>query len=1069
MKRNNLWLIVLFISLVLPFYLGGLLIGVHGGGDLPFFYPENLLDLMHPWAWMSAPGPNGLGFSNTATLWLYLPFLFFGFLYQVLHIDFTYSFSLALMGYLMLSVFSITMITRVFQISFLGRLIAVTIYLLNSYILLLIDGGQMIFAIGYALLPIFIYTTILALNKRKLYLVLLSSIMLSILIGIDIRIALLSALFLIIYQLFHFDYVFKNTKFFVLTGVLFISIFLLIHAYWIIPLLYQSQESLPFINEFGLNNLSSIKIDDALLLHQPQWPNNIFGEIQSASIYFSLLPLLVFVNLLFKQTKLTLMLNVAAIISIFLAKGANPPFGEVNIFLNNQLPLFNLFRDPSKFFVLLALIFALLAGISYDHLASLLIRFKSIRKRLATGTLFIVFILAVILPVSDGHYQRLKGLLSGTTEISNLHRLIIGEGGFFRSLWINQKPQSAFSDNERPALDIKSLSENPFIKSISLDGYDLTSFLRTNLGRDVLNIVGVKYLALDELNSTKQSEIERRTSLTSFFDKQNWLTGRFDKGTFYEAKDYNDRFVALKSIFLVNDGLDLYNYLSFVPGFSLTNNGFIFLNQINNLEINRLNNYIFLTTNDEIDTRYDLISNQMELTFPMTGQGSWGSTTLAGDLWRRLLKEKNVTSVNYYPNTQEVIYSTIQNESFLFDNVNSKYGSLLVQLFSNRRGGSVEFELNNEKFTINTKSDIDRFEWFEVPIFVNGSIKIINKGGFNAVGKIIKKPDNDVTRNLDAMIQGSRIYLINTRGDRKLKFSEDKLYKAALISNSAGKVFFKKGERAVSSLSIDKIGEWKDAGLIKSSDIDGISIEGSQSGRILLDKTYTEFDIEKSKGIRIVFKEADRKEIGVEWNSIKTEKVDVSPNSVLNIELSKDIILRAHLFKGDVEAYEVEVPITKDGLKLGVPHEFDGIQFELLWPKNANPDKLLFKATYEGDQETSLLLYPQELNLESIFNQEQKAVSWRYINPTKYEVTAKEPYYLLFSEKYNPNWQIKGADYQGSSVQTFGLINGFYIPKAGSYTVEYTTQKLVDRYLILSAISFVFISLMMAVLYRKDI
>lgn len=1064
MKRSNFLFCLILVLIVLPFYLAGLFIGVHAGGDLPFFYPENLVNLTYPWAWVNSPGPNGLGFSNTATLWLYVPFLLFGLIYQFFQIDFTYTFPLALVGFLVLSAYSIVKFCQIFQISFVGRLIAASLYLINSYVLLLIDGGQIIFALGYALLPLFIYITISALQKKKLYLSLLSSILLSILIGIDIRVALLAALFLAIFLLFHIDILYKNTKFIIFTGALCVLIPFLIHSYWLIPLLVQSQGSIPFINNFGLSNLSFIRLDDALLLHQPQWPNNIFGEVQPATAYFSLLPLLVFVNLLYKQTRLSLVLNITAIVAIFLAKGSNPPLGEINTFLYDHLPFFNLFRDPSKFFVLLCFCFATLSGLSYDLLIGSLKRFKFAKENISVCILLTIFAIAIILPVSDGYYKRLNGLLSWTVDSSKISSFIANQEGFFRSLWINQKPQLAFSDNQRPALDIKALSENPLIRSISLDDYDLSSFLRTDNGREILKLSGVKLLFFDDVSNAKLSENERRENLISFLDKQRWMTKRFSENVYFETKSINDRFTFLNNIILVNGGLDLYNYLANIDGFSLSNNGFIFLSQISEAEVAGLNTF-FLTDQDDVNTNYDLLSFQKEGVLSIADQGGWGKTNVSGDLWNKLLRENSITSVNYYPISTPVFYSTISSESFELGNVKREDDALLVQLFSNRRGGSVEFASKDERFLVNTKKDLDRFEWFEIPIVQDGIIRITNKGGFNAIGRVITKPMGKA-----AEIQANRVYLINVSGNRALKFYENRLYKALVFSNSLGRVNIKKGPEVLRTAVIDKTSGWKDVGLINLADINSVTVEGSQSGRLLLDKEYSKSEVDRNRGTRIIYKEIDRKEVGVEWNSIKTEKVDVLPNSVLNIELSKDITLRAHLFKGDVEAFEVEVPTIKDGLKLVVPHGFNGIKFELLWPKNSSQGKFILKATYEGDQETSLLLLPQELSLDGIFTQEQKAITWRYINPTKYEVQNNNgPGYLLFSERYNPNWEIRGHNYQGKSVQTHALLNGFFMPRDGSYTVEYATQRLVDKYIYLSMAVFIITSLLIALFYRKDI
>ena len=86
------------------------------------------------------------------------------------------------------------------------------------------------------------------------------------------------------------------------------------------------------------------------------------------------------------------------------------------------------------------------------------------------------------------------------------------------------------------------------------------------------------------------------------------------------------------------------------------------------------------------------------------------------------------------------------------------------------------------------------------------------------------------------------------------------------------------------------------------------------------------------------------------------------------------------------------------------------------------PDGLLF-------QETSL---PAE-------------ISYEQIDPTRYRVRMRteRPFVLALAETYDPLWVVSGLESPVSSIPLYGVINGFFLNRTGSYeiTVEYQAQQ----------------------------
>jgi hypothetical protein len=72
-------------------------------------------------------------------------------------------------------------------------------------------------------------------------------------------------------------------------------------------------------------------------------------------------------------------------------------------------------------------------------------------------------------------------------------------------------------------------------------------------------------------------------------------------------------------------------------------------------------------------------------------------------------------------------------------------------------------------------------------------------------------------------------------------------------------------------------------------------------------------------------------------------------------------------------------------------------------------------------------------------------ISYTQIDPTRYRVRvrAEHPFMLALAETYDPLWVARGPDLQVSSVPLFGVVNGFYLDRTGSYelTIEYQPQQ----------------------------
>lgn len=112
-----------------------------------------------------------------------------------------------------------------------------------------------------------------------------------------------------------------------------------------------------------------------------------------------------------------------------------------------------------------------------------------------------------------------------------------------------------------------------------------------------------------------------------------------------------------------------------------------------------------------------------------------------------------------------------------------------------------------------------------------------------------------------------------------------------------------------------------------------------------------------------------------------------------------------------------------------------------------------------------------------ISNNQNTKVTYRVINPTKYQLTvsnAKKGDKIIFTDSFDSHWQIT-IDGQEVSAQPYeNMLNSFILPRSGSYTMElfYTPQKWVDIGLVISlltaiSIGIYFLIKLIQVYFRK--
>lgn len=374
--------------------------------------------------------------------------------------------------FLLISIFSSYYFTR----SWIG----VLIYLTNTYVLMVAGGGQMGVALAYALVPFvlksffnIIDNTFLNTQNFKFHpfdkfrtrisnfkLPVLAGLALALELMFDPRLAYITVIVVMAYYLFLFVNSKRKFKTVLLPVVLvffttlIIAIFL--NLFWIIPFALSGRSiGENYTSLAGFKFFSFSDFSHAFSLLHPNWPENIFGKTYFLNPIFLLLPILAYSSLFFlkdtgKNTKI-LYFAFLGLIGAFLSKGSQEPFGFINEFIFNYVPGMSLFRDSTKFFLLIVL--------SYSFLIDNAL--LNIGRKFKHGEIIMPFLFVFLWCFLS--FPALKSQLTGTfqlhtipKEYTDLKNLLLSESES-KTFWLPEKQRFGFSSKKHLAVSTQEL------------------------------------------------------------------------------------------------------------------------------------------------------------------------------------------------------------------------------------------------------------------------------------------------------------------------------------------------------------------------------------------------------------------------------------------------------------------------------------------------------------------------------------------------------------------------------------------------------------------------------------
>lgn len=563
-RRISYLLLLIALAIVFKkFFLPGPLVW----GDAPYFYKEGFKELISiPSLWTTRG--NTFGGANLF-IWIYPLMFIYGVLGNFLHLG--NDVILRLLFYFPSLIFGfsgIYLFTKHLKLSNTITFFASLIYLINTHLLLIADGGQVGLFLAYGLFPFVLYQIIkfTKLSSVKNFLItLISAFALTV---VDFRISAICLLAAFLFKLFRP----KD-----LAKILLIAVCILgLSGYWIIPALNLPLNAI----ETGVSGLQTTSFLNSFFLFSPNWPANQFGQITPPYFYFALVPILIFSGAFLKNKKEFYYLSLMFLVFAFLSKGTTPPIGNLyNLLINTKIG--SVFRDSTKFFIPLTLFAGVLIGLSVEQISK---KFKSNNLKLIFQISVYLYILFLIW---QGLFGKLNGVLGKNPNVSDFQKVyqyVSNDNyNFERTAWFTEKSPFAFHTESKQSLDAKDLVNFRPFAAMNVGTGDRFNFVNNPNYLDWFDLFGIRYLILSgnpRMTNLPESDIKDWDRLTNLLANDKRLQkANIDTifPVYQNPSIHPNKFFVDKS-FVVIGSDNIYEKLKVLDqNFSVSNSGFLFL------------------------------------------------------------------------------------------------------------------------------------------------------------------------------------------------------------------------------------------------------------------------------------------------------------------------------------------------------------------------------------------------------------------------------------------------------------------------------------------------------------
>lgn len=372
MGRELFTTVISYLTIAILIFREALLskgsIGMLHDWNIPLYHEQLtciLVDILSSWC------PNSLGY------YTYKSNIFFNILLVIIDkfnvFSAPYIFKMSLVFIFFISGFSAYWLSRhLLKSSQKASFLAGFLYMLTPVTFTRVIVGYYYYLIGYALLPLVLYSFATGVKRKSIWHLLLCGFLYSISAS-QIQFIALIPITLAVYLLFERKHVLRGVISLIFVCFVF-SLLQLPLIYYILDNFIYAESSLANIagtSKFFWLYFFAPSISKALLLFGRDYEFLFLLYFQNKILFVPFLfaalciPILSFSNFRVSKARFYVIL---ALMALFLMKGPNPPFGQIYQWIYEAFPFSGLFRTSYHWSVLLALCYAVLIGVAYDEI-----------------------------------------------------------------------------------------------------------------------------------------------------------------------------------------------------------------------------------------------------------------------------------------------------------------------------------------------------------------------------------------------------------------------------------------------------------------------------------------------------------------------------------------------------------------------------------------------------------------------------------------------------------------------------------------------------------------------------
>lgn len=493
----------------------------------------------------------------------------------------TFLIPIAIMGFLS-PYFFVNKLTKNYFISFISALFYGTvIYFLVR------QASHLTVAFVYSIAPLIFYLFIRAIEKNKIkdwtFFILLSFV------GICYEVRIMYIVFFILSFYFCFFHL-KDIKKYFRVAVLPLAALIFLNLFWFLPTFFGGfNANIQQLANRGLFGSFLFSLEHAFNIYESVWTGGIMIPFikQPIIIYFWLIPLMAFSVLLFKDIKYKkeiIFFGIISLIGVFLTKQAAEPLTGAYLWLYNNFPGFNLFRESSKFY--------LITAVGYTGLlAYTLLLLKENKNKILNKYLFIGFSVIILLisffntkPLITGEIRTMFIPRHIPRDYVILKDLVLKQPDYFRTFWTPRDSRWGIFINQKPKIsnvavigsEWENLLEN-YNENEKLIQNKIINVFKLSFADDLVDLSSIKYVIVPirDINNDDDFFVsyggkenpDIRDWYISELDKVEWLK-KVDIGTeelvIYENENYKPPIFTTNHLFALSSFKNLENKYEFI-------------------------------------------------------------------------------------------------------------------------------------------------------------------------------------------------------------------------------------------------------------------------------------------------------------------------------------------------------------------------------------------------------------------------------------------------------------------------------------------------------------------------